>query len=135
MCCPHFLPERRAAGPNEGAGPLPLGDEWQGICGADHPPAGPLSGPAALRLCNMGYARGTCSRFPAAEGPDAVRFIVSRDDGDVIRIQFVEERDHHPYRNGWLEYSRSGAAFAGSPEPNLARQARAYTESYLRRLK
>jgi hypothetical protein len=132
MCCPYFSPLRPA-----GAAPtaLPLGDRWNGMCcAAGQTPSTPEE-PTQARLCNMGYARGECVRFPAGDGPDAVRFAVARDDGESIGIRFALERDHHPYAHGSLEYRRTPRAFASPPEGDLLRgQARAYTESYLRRI-
>jgi hypothetical protein len=85
-------------------------------------------------LCNLGYARGTCARFPSGEGPDAVRFTVSRDQGDSLRIYYVLERDHHPFAHGPLDYSVARGAFVDPPAgETVSRQAQAYVESYLRR--
>lgn len=147
MSCPYFYPVEPCAG---GSGPrdamLPLGDAWAGECRAV-PGESWQPEEAALRpLCNLGYARGQCARFPPDEGPDAVRFAVSRDDGAGLRIYCVVERDHHPFAHGPLEYSlaagEGGAGLpacpawqAGRPAPLLARQAQAYVESYLRRKK
>ncbi len=85
-------------------------------------------------LCNMGYARGRCARYPQADAGDAVRFLVAGDRDDFIRIEYVVERNHHPYAHGALEYSRALGRFAGpDAESILARQALAYVTSYLRR--
>jgi hypothetical protein len=84
--------------------------------------------------CNLGYARGECARFPAGEGPDAVRFTISGHESTAIRIYYVVERDHHPFAHGRLEYSPAAAGFVTPPETAaLERQAQAYVESYLRR--
>ncbi len=112
---------------------MPLGGCWSGVCRARV--EGPLDPDEALlrQVCNMGYARGRCSRFPAQNGPDAVRFTVRADDGSSIRIYYVLERDHHPFGHGPLEYSRAIGALVEPPQDgNLERQARAYVESYLR---
>lgn len=45
--------------------------------------------------CNTGYARGRCSRFPAAERTDAVR--ISRHNGGLV---WVLEADHWPVAYG-----------------------------------
>jgi hypothetical protein len=130
MSCPYFYPvEPRAI-----TAILPLGDRWAGVCRAV--PDLPWQPDEAMlqHLCNLGYARETCARFPSGDGPDAVRFTVSRDQGDSLRIYYVLERDHHPLAHGPLEYSVAGGAFlnplAGA---TLSRQAEAYVESYLRR--
>jgi hypothetical protein len=133
MACPYFYPvEARAQGGENAL--LPLGDSWAGVCRAV--PGRPWQpDEAVLRpLCNLGYARGNCARFPAHDGPDAVRFAVSRDDGATLRIYYVVERDHLPLAHGPLEYSRAAEGFAAIPaDANLTRQASAYVESYLRR--
>ena len=104
---------------------LPLGGVWEGLCralpGEAHQPDHAVLQP----LCNLGYARGTCARFPAGDGPDAVRFTVSGDDGATVRLYYVIERDHHPFAHGPVE--------AGQSATLLARQAEAYLRSYRRR--
>jgi hypothetical protein len=135
MACPYFDPVRpRTKTPAPGA-PLPLGDDWAGLCRA--PGSQPAEPPAAAitTLCNLGYARGYCPRFPSGDdGPDAVRFTISRDDGYTVAVYYVVEHDHHPFAHGGLEYSRAKDAFlVPPPAENLLRQARAYVSSYLRR--
>ncbi len=131
MACPFFYPLSPKC-ENTGV-PGPLGECWDGSCHAPDGPSDP--DPEALRpLCNMGYARGRCRRFPAGRVPDAVRFAVKADDGATIRIYYSVEMDHLPFAHGPMEYSLAGGALANPPEdPVLARQAVAYVESYLRR--
>jgi hypothetical protein len=63
-----------------------------------------------------------------------VRFTISHDDGAMLRLYYVMERDHHPFAHGPLEYSIAGSAFAEAPSGELfRRQAEAYAASYLRR--
>ncbi len=136
MACPYFYPVKSRTSPGETQhAMLPLGDLWAGECHAE--PLQPCHAPdQGLRmLCNLGYARGSCARFPGAPGvPDAVRFTVASDDGPVIRLLFAIERNHHPFLHGPLEYSTTCAAFAPEPaDENLSRQAHAYVDSYLRR--
>jgi len=113
---------------------LPLGASWAGTCRAlpDHS-CQPDEG-VVRSLCNLGYARGVCARFPAGEGPDAVRFTISADDGECLRIFYVIERDHLPFSHGPMAYSLSRGAF-DQPAPGeiISRQAQAYVASYLRR--
>jgi hypothetical protein len=131
MACPYFYPVEARAG----SAMLPLGDWWQGSCQA-LPGESQDAGGDCGTLCNLGYARGECGRFPTGDGPDAVRFTVSSHETTVIGIYYVLERDHHPFRHGRLEYSLAAAAFVTPPETTtLARQAQAYVESYLRRKK
>ena len=135
MACPFFLPSSRSS---TGAGPqnstLPLGDSWAGVCRAV--PDSPWQpDPAVARpLCNLGYARGRCERFPGGDAPDAVRFTVSADDGRSVRLYYVIERDHHPFAHGPLEYATDSASCTPLPGAELLEtQARAYLTSYLRR--
>ncbi len=134
MACPYFYPlEPRGGAPQGRETMLPLGGSWSGVCRAV---AGGDCRPderAMLSLCNLGYARGQCSRFPEGDGPDAARFTISHDDGERLHLYYVLERDHHPFAHGAIEYSRNGGAVAGSTaNDEVRRQASAYAESYLR---
>jgi hypothetical protein len=134
MACPYFYPVEAHAG----SALLPLGAWWKGVChaaaGAPQAEAGAAAGSFGDTNCNLGYARGECARFPAGEGPDAVRFTISSHDSAAIGIYYVVERDHHPFAHGRLEYSPAAAGFLAPPATaTLARQAQAYVESYLRR--
>ena len=113
---------------------LPLGDAWSGECHADPDRPWQPDESTMRPLCNLGYARGSCPRFPAGEGPDAVRFAVSSDNGASLRICLVIERDHRPFALQPLEYSLADRAFAVPPADGIVtRQAYAYAETYLRR--
>ncbi|MGA3096811.1 MAG: hypothetical protein ABSF25_10190 [Bryobacteraceae bacterium] len=129
MCCPYFDPTQpRGAG---GSAMLPLGGEWAGLCRAE--PAAPVQ-PDDAGLCNLGYARGACPRFPNGEGPDAVRFTVQAVEETGLRLYYVVERDHHPFAHGPLEFSLASGALMNPPHGQwLGRQALAYVRSYLRR--
>jgi len=111
---------------------LPLGDFHRGLCLSTIEPFTP-EGFHVQQLCNLGYARGQCPRFPADADVDAVRFTIARDDGTAIHLRFVLERGHHPHAHGPLEYRRDVGGFAEKPEGPLAAQATAYIASYLRR--
>ena len=91
---------------------------------------------SALRpLCNLGYARGVCPRFPTDDGgPDAARFTIRQDDGASLRLYYVLERDHQPFAHGPLEFPLDRDGPTTAPAGSLTgRQARAYVASYLRR--
>jgi hypothetical protein len=82
----------------------------------------------------MGYAKGRCARYQAMDAGDAVRFLIAQDRGELIRIEYAVERDHHPHRLGAFEYQKTHGAFTGTAEdPVLERQVLAYVASYLRR--
>jgi hypothetical protein len=87
-------------------------------------------------LCNCGYARGRCGRFPAedTDSADAVRFSAVGTEGERLGIVFIFEKDHAPARHGTLEFLPGKDAFAETRENAvLLRQARAFAESYLRK--
>jgi hypothetical protein len=115
---------------------LPLGGWWSGLCLAAPGTLPEAGNPCGDTACNLGYARGACTRFPEGEGPDAVRFVIAGHQDGVIQIGYVVERDHHPFAHGRLEYSAAAGAFGPPVLPVLlGRQAEAYAESYLRRKK
>jgi len=111
----------------------PLRNFWSGMCHAEATQPFEQSDEHILSdCCNMGYASGTCGRFPEATGPDAVRFAVVRDAGSMIFLSFAVEKNHLPYAQGVLEYSRAERAFVVShPNRLIEQQARAYLASYL----
>ncbi|MBZ5677231.1 MAG: hypothetical protein LAP61_23550 [Acidobacteriia bacterium] len=135
MACPFFVPSRRL----ENAGwirppRLPLGDPFAGACHAQ--PADIVEPPEAQQreLCNCGYARTRCDRFPGGSAPDAVRFSVTDDAPARLLVVYVVEKDHAPVAHGTLEYSISDASLDGPHLSDvLLRQARAFLDSYLHR--
>jgi hypothetical protein len=112
---------------------LPLGDPYSGECRA----TGTAFQPEETRVrdtCNPGYGAGACDRFPKSAAADAVRFHVSEDHGQLIRIQYVFEKDCWPREHGVLEYSGAAREVSGeSTDEILRKQASAFLESYLRR--
>ena len=135
MACPYFFPvEPRACADSARFSMLPLGDSWAGQCRADPEHAAPPPEASLHTLCNLGYARGSCSRFPASHGPDAARFSLTLDAGSRLGMCYVLECDHLPFAHGPLEYSVEMGAFVAPPAGGvLRRQAEAYVQSYLRR--
>src|ERR1700690_1990590 len=89
VACPFFEPLERV---QEATTRLPLGDLWRGVCRAGATPYTP-DDPTAGELCNMGYARGRCPRYPQSDARDATRFLIARDRDDLIRIEYVVERN------------------------------------------
>jgi hypothetical protein len=112
---------------------MPLGDVWRGVCRAEAVPFVPDDS-TLNDLCNMGYAKGRCARYQSVDAGDAVRFLIAQDRDELIRIEYVVERDHHPHRRGAFEYQKMRGALAViAADPLLQQQALAYVESYLRR--
>jgi hypothetical protein len=111
----------------------PLRNFWSGMCHADAAEPFEQSDEHVLgECCNMGYARQKCSKFPEAAGPDPERFAVVRDADRMILVSFAVEKNHLPYAQGVLEYSRAEQSFVVShPNRLIEQQARAYLASYL----
>jgi len=84
------------------------------------------------QVCNLGYGRGCCDRFPQSAAVDAVRFHVSNDRGKLVRIQYVFEKDCWPKEHGAFECVNSVVS-SGPDDEVLRKQAAAFLESYLRR--
>jgi hypothetical protein len=109
----------------------PLGDLFSGTCHAK--PSDPAEG-SQNELCNCGYARSRCDRFPGPSAPDAVRFSVTDDTPNRLLIVYVVEKDHAPVEFGTLEYLIADSRLHGPRVSDvLAQQARAFLESYLSR--
>ena len=110
MACPYFYPVARFETSSWVVPPrLPLGDPYSGECRA----ADTAFQPDETRLrqiCNLGYGRSRCDRFPERALTDAVRFHVAHDAGELIRN-----------------------LSSGPDDQILRKQAAAFIESYLRR--
>jgi len=133
--CPFFVPSHRFETSGWARPPrFPLGDVFGGACHAQ--PADIVEPPEARQreLCNCGYARTRCDRFPGGDAPDAVRFSVTEDTPARLSFVYVIEKDHAPVEHGTLEYTVSDTHLDGPQISDvLARQARVFIESYLRR--
>lgn len=113
---------------------FPLGDLFGGACHAH--PADIIEPPEAHQreLCNCGYARGRCDRFPADNAADAVRFSITDETPATVALVYVVEKDHAPAEFGTLEYAVDDARLDGAQISDvLVQQAHAFLESYLRR--
>jgi hypothetical protein len=134
VACPYFYPTERI---EQRLWPhpwrLPLGGGFAGVCTAGE---GQNLEPGETELqqwCNLGYACRRCPHFPEGPGAEAVRFAVAADEGSVIRIDFVLEKDHRPHTLGRLEFACDRGQFSEPPANHvLARQAEVYVQSYLR---
>ena len=128
--CPFFAPTKPADW--IGTYPrLPLGEAWEGECGAGEAGFEP-QGVLLFEACNTGYGRTRCPRFPADSTRDSVRFHVTGAAGDKWRMIFVYERDCRPVEHGELEVEKTGGAALGDGEI-LMRQARAYARTHAAR--
>lgn len=132
MACPHFMPVARF---QEGfwivPPRLPLNDTFRGVCRASSEEFEPPER-SQRELCNCGYARGRCERFPN-ESADAVRFSVTAEKDGVLRVVWVMEHDHSPGDHGVLEYSIAESRVLGDIGEVLLAQLRAFLQNYLNR--
>jgi len=135
VACPFFVPSRRLDIAGWVRPPrFPLGDPFAGACHAQ--PAEVIEPPETRQreLCNCGYARGRCDRFPGDSAADAVRFSVTDDTAARLVLVYVVEKDHAPAEHGTLEYAIDDARLDGPHISDvLVQQARAFLESYLSR--
>lgn len=133
MACPYFYPVARFETSPWSVPPrLPLGDAFSGECRS---PGNALQ-PDETRMrafCNLGYGRHACEQFPEASDADAIRFHVAKDGGELIKIQYVFERDCRPREHGTFEFSTARKLAPATSSDTLHRQADAFLESYLRR--
>jgi hypothetical protein len=134
MACPYFYPIARFETSTWAIPPrLPLGDPYSGECRAGDVAFQPEE-TRVRGTCNAGYGANTCDRFPKSANTDAVRFHVSEDRGELIRIQYVFEKDCWPREHGVLEFSGAAHEVSGESKSEILRkQAAAFLESYLRR--
>jgi hypothetical protein len=85
-------------------------------------------------VCNRGYAGGRCDRFPGGDAADAVRFSITTGQAGKLRLVYILEKEHAPASHGAVEFSANEVVFPDSHGDDLlARQARAFVESYLRK--
>ena len=113
---------------------LPLGHPYSGSCHAR--PEEPFEPPESSLhdLCNCGYARGRCDRFPPESLADAVRFSVTLVEPDAVGLVYILERDHAPVEHGTLKYATRQSRFVDAPPTAiLAAQAQAFLESHAER--
>jgi hypothetical protein len=130
VACPYFYPgEPFAEDPRIRPARFPLGAAHKGVCRAA--PGEPFepSEDTLRSVCNFGYGRDSCPRFPAGSEADAVRFSLVSRPGEAMRVLFVLERDFAPVRHGTSASCESPAADGDC----LARQAEVFAANYARK--
>ena len=86
MACPYFYPVARFEASSWAVPPrLPLGDAYTGECRAPGAPSAPDEN-RMREICNVGYGRGCCDRFPESANADGVRFHVASDRGERMDV-------------------------------------------------
>jgi hypothetical protein len=136
MSCPYFIPTEILSGsqwPHRAR--LPLGDGWTGhCCAADsHAP----SEDHLRDFCNLGYALHydhKCARCPESRDWDAIRVGIVREDGAIVHVDYVCERDFAPVEHGVLIYDRAAANWTSTHgDPRVQRKAEAYLRIWMER--
>ncbi len=114
--CPYFHPLRRADW--LGSYPrLPLGAAWAGVCRAPGEPLEP-QGALLFEICNTGFGRSHCPRFPAESPHDAVRFhLLGKNTDGALRIRYVFERNCWPAGFGDAELTPARETVSLPSEP------------------
>ena len=134
MACPHFCPVKPDPAHAPSHATLPLGDAWSGVCQAQPESPWQPGADTLYPLCNIGYARERCPRFPPGDGPDAVRFSIVGEEDRSLQLYYVVERDHLPLAHGRLEYRVPDGEIRPAPAlPAVIRLAQAYVSSYFQR--
>jgi hypothetical protein len=109
---------------------LPLGGLYHGLCYAGAQPFEPPEG-SQDDLCNCGYARGRCDRFPDGAA-DAVRFSALAEAGGRLKLIYILEKNHAPALSGTLDCLLDEGQLKSDPSRLLTVQAQAFVQSYLR---
>ena len=131
MACPFFEPLQPLGRELWLHAPrFPLGEAYRGLCHAASEPFEPPES-AQEELCNCGYARGRCDRFPR-ESADAVRFSIESENDQRLRVIYIFERRHAPETHGVIEYSKLSATFEAELDRRLFALASAFIRSHLR---
>jgi len=113
--------------------PVPLGDFYRGECRTQTEVHFPDD--ESLFLCNLGYARQECSRFPAGSPVDQTRFAVADETPPTLLIRVVQEGGCRPLGSVTLEFDADRQVWTTTHgDPIIQRQAEAYLEAYLRRI-
>jgi hypothetical protein len=113
---------------------FPLGHPYSGVCHAR--PEEPFVPPESSLhdLCNCGYARSRCDRFPKDSTVDAVRFSVTSIEPDSVCLVCILEGAHAPVEYGTLKYATRQSRFVDPPPTAiLSAQAQVFLESHLNR--
>jgi hypothetical protein len=118
---------------------MPLGEAYSGVCRARADEFHVPSETHLRDICNCGYARGVCDRFPSGDAEDAVRFSAAQPENGRLTLIYLFEKDHAPVRHGVLEFSIEQNAFIDAQadaqaDAVLLRQARAFAEHFLKLL-
>lgn len=137
MSCPYFIPTEILAGaqwPHRAR--LPLGDGWTGHCCATEGPVTPAED-YVREFCNLGYSlhyERKCPRCPESREWDAIRVGVIKEDGTVIHLDYVCERDFAPVEHGVLVFDRAVWKWTTPhADHRVQRKAEAYVRVWMER--
>jgi len=144
VACPYFMPvEKLENGSWPHPARLPLGAGWSGHCTSPGHEGQLPSQDILEAFCNLGYAE-CCAWAPRERAWDAVRFAVTApgkaakgaigDPSQLLRLQFVCERDHRPVASGELEFDLPrGTWLCRHNDARVQKMAECFLESYLKK--
>jgi hypothetical protein len=134
LACPFFVPtEKWDGGGWLHPARLPLGGGWQGHCSAPGHEQAQLAETELREFCNLGYAT-KCAHLPKEREFDAVRFIISGEQGQRLLVSYVGEAGHLPVTQGQLEYDLLTMHWTSQhADPRIQRQVECYVQAYLQR--
>src|SRR5262245_20332329 len=129
MPCPFFHPDVPIPNDPWSRPPrMPLGEAYGGVCRASATAFIP-DGDLLLSVCNRGYGRSSCPRFPADAEADAIRFSLAEERDGEVELIYVRERDYAPVAHGRAIYTIACDEVSGLDGIGAA-QAVAFTTSY-----
>jgi hypothetical protein len=140
MSCPYFVPTEILAGaqwPHRAR--LPLGDGWTGhCCAAEGSPSPESPTEDELRdFCNLGYAlqyQRKCTRCPQSRDWDAIRVGVVGENGAIVQLDYVCERDFAPVEHGVLTFDRAASQWMSRhSDQRVQLKAEAYLRVWMER--
>jgi hypothetical protein len=107
VACPWFEPLQKTVSTDRPApARSPLGAVFDGLCHASGEPRQPEE--ELIRdVCNFGYGRNCCPRFPQNSEADAVRFSEHRG-----KLLWILEKEYQPLRHGVADDSNLSTILA-----------------------
>ena len=135
MACPYFFPSEPLNARLWVIAPrMPLGEAYDGTCRAETDEVFQPSREVVRELCNCGYARGRCERFPVGAAGDAVRLSLMDEADGKLRMTWIIEAEHVPVEHGTIVYDLREGSMEGSQDAVMSAQVRALVATYLRRV-
>jgi hypothetical protein len=134
MPCPFFEPQQIVDPPTYSHARLPLLDEYDGVCHADHDL---IRVPAEMRFsgCNHGNRVPPCNKVQIPQKAGVLRFTVLGMTTEAVEVLMLQERDHRPVSWQNITYFLLDERLQPEPTETCERtQVLAFCRSYTRRV-